>query len=693
MAPTSAIPQTTPTTQPNIDFSQFGNYSDSARQAIQSGASLQDVQNAYNKTQQQAQPQQPQQKQPSWWEKLLPTAGGAIGGILGGLVPIPGLDVATGIGGAAAGGAIGQKIENMLTGQKQSTLAAGAENALGQGAGMGLGFLGKGVANAVGGAFGKGADALVAGQAKGFISPELANDLRINHGITNLAGEGQKIANVVTGSSDSGEGQALINKAVENGIFKNGPQRVDLSDLTTRPLTGKTAQVASGQAQSSGNMAEQFMTQHALTETQKQAVRSNIAAISDAQGKTIAGATDGPGALSFNRRVGALADQQRQTYLNSGMQDQTAKNLMNAYQDIQSEVNDRLFSPAGQGIAIPQTEKDILTKDIQTHVGQINPKAATAISNDVQNAKTYSDLRSVQAKWVTVNRGVQTNVQKAAQNYGVTSGDLIRAGLPVVGAMAGGGKGAIVGAGLGAASKLGSTEALGAKGFSKLAGTLSKGTNDQPASVLKSLGITNKNAGLVNKIIPLGTRALALGTANSPNIAGASQPTGQITQGAGMQGTQGAQGAGGAGAPGQDALSQLYNTLYQQEQLGFGGTQTGSLISALNQLAPQVNKQQIAANAIQQLMPAYQNAGGAQGLGGGLEQYATGLIPGTAANVYGKQQQATAGALGGALGISPAQAGGLTPQLMSNQQTANPQITALQNLLSLYGGQAAPVAQ
>lgn len=691
MASTSAIPQTTPTTQPNIDFSQFGNYSDSARQAIQSGASLQDVQNAYQKVQQQPQqPQQAQGQQPSWWEKLLPTAGGAIGGILGGLVPIPGLDVATGIGGAAAGGAIGQKIENMLTGQKQSTLAAGAENALGQGAGMGLGFLGKGVANAVGGAFGKGADALVAGQAKGFISPELANDLRINHGITNLAGEGQKIANVVTGSSDSGEGQALINKAVENGIFKNGPQRVDLSDLTTRPLTGKTAQVASGQAQSSGNMAEQFMTQHALTETQKQAVRSNIAAISDAQGKTIAGATDGPGALSFNRRVGALADQQRQTYLNSGLQDQTAKNLMNAYQDIQSEVNDRLFSPAGQGIAIPQTEKDILTKDIQTYVGQINPKAATAISNDVQNAKTYSDLRSVQAKWVTVNRAVQTNVQKAAQNYGVTSGDLIRAGLPVVGAMAGGGKGAIVGAGLGAASKLGSTEALGAKGFSKLAGTLSKGTNDQPASVLKSLGITNKNAGLVNKIIPLGSRALALGTANLPNVAGASQPTGQITQGAGMQGTQG---AGGAGAPGQDALNQLYNQLLQQEQSSFGGTQTGSLISALNQLAPQVNKQQIAANAIQQLIPAYQNAGGAQGLLGGLEQYATGLIPGTAANVYGNQQQATAGALGGALGINAQQAGGLLPSLMSNQQTANPQITALQNLLSLYGGQAAPVAQ
>ena len=690
MISTTAVPNQGQA-KPNVDVSQFGNYSQSAQKALQGGASIQDVQNAYNKTQQQAQPQQAQGQQPSWWEKLLPTAGGAIGGILGGLVPIPGLDVATGIGGAAAGGAIGQKIENMLTGQKQSTLAAGAENALGQGAGMGLGFLGKGVANAVGGAFGKGADALVAGQAKGFISPELANDLRINHGITDLAGEGQKIANVVTGSSDSGEGQALINKTVENGIFKNGPQRVDLSDLTTRPLTGKTAQVASGQAQSSGNMAEQFMTQHALTETQKQAVRSNIAAISDAQGKTIAGATDGPGALSFNRRVGALADQQRQTYLNSGMQDQTAKNLMNAYQDIQSEVNDRLFSPAGQGIAIPQTEKDILTKDIQTHVGQINPKAATAISNDVQNAKTYSDLRSVQAKWVTVNRGVQTNVQKAAQNYGVTSGDLIRAGLPVVGAMAGGGKGAIVGAGLGAASKLGSTEALGAKGFSKLAGTLSKGTNDQPASVLKSLGITNKNAGLVNKITPLATRATALGAANLPNVAGSGQPTGQITQGAGMQGTQG---AGGAGAPGQDALNQLYNQLLQQEQSSFGGTQTGSLISALNQLAPQVNKQQIAANAIQQLIPAYQNAGGAQGLLGGLEQYATGLIPGTAANVYGNQQQATAGALGGSLGINAQQAGGLLPSLMSNQRTANPQITALQNLLSLYGGgQAAPVAQ
>ena len=246
----------------------------------------------------------------------------------------------------------------------------------------------------------------------------------------------------------------------------------------------------------------------------------------------------------------------------------------------------------------------------------------------------------------------------------------------------------------GLAMKSPTGDRVGTSVLSNLGSTLNKGTKDQATTgILKSLGITNKNAGLVNKITPLATRALALGTANSPNIAGASQPIGQITQGAGMQGTQG---AGGAGAPGQDALNQLYNQLLTQEQLGSGLTDnSGSLISALNQLAPQVNKQQIAANAIQQLIPAYQNAGGAQGLGGGLLSQLTGLIPGTAANVFGNQQQATAGALGGALGISPAQAGGLTPQLMSNQQTANPQITALQNLLSMYGGgqQATPVAQ
>ena len=696
MNPITAIP-TQGQAQQNVDVSQFGDYSQSAQKALQGGASLQDVQNAYKQIQQQpqAQPQQAQGQQPSWWEKLLPTAGGALGGVLGGLIPGLGETGVGEVGGAAAGGALGQKLENFLTGQKQSTLAAGAENALGQGAGMAVGAVGKGLLNTVGEVLGKGSDALVAGQAKGFITPELANDLRINHGITDLAGQGQKIANVVTGSSDSGPGQALINKTVENGIFKNGPQRVDLSDLTTRPLTGKTAQLAAGQAQSAGNMAEQFMTSNALTETQKQALRSNLAAISDAQGKTISGATDGPGALNFIRRIGQLADQQRQTYLNSGMQDTTAKNLMNSYQDIENEANDRLFNPGGQGVAIPQTEKDILTKDIQTHVGQINPKAATAISQDIQNAQTYSDLRSVQAKWVTVNRGVQTTAQKAAQNYGVTSGDLIRAGLPVVGAMAGGGKGAIVGAGLGAASKLGSTEALGAGTLSKIAGTLNSGSKDQATTgVLKSLGITNKNAGLVNKITPLATRAIALSATNLPNIASSGQPStlNQVTQGANMQGTQG---AGGAGAPGQDALNQLYNQLLQQEQLGSGLTDnSGSLISALNQLAPQVNKQQIAANAIQQLMPAYQNAGGAQGLGGGLLSQLTGLIHGTAANVYGNQQQATAGVLGNALGISPAQAGKLTPQLMSNQQTANPQITALQNLLSMYGGgQAAPVGQ
>ena len=619
-----------------------------------------------------------QGQQPSWWEKLLPTAGGAIGGILGGLVPIPGLDVATGIGGAAAGGAIGQKIENMLTGQKQSTLAAGAENALGQGAGMGLGLGAKTLLGSIAPKATEVASSTLQSQFKSPVDKSVVD--YFNASGVNDARQIGKAVPIVSGPNGAYNNMVkdTLQQAGQNGI------KVNISNVDKQ-----LADLLAGENQTGATI---------LNTSQKNNVNDLVQrTLSRLQPETSGLATDkttaeGAQSLLFStpdktyEAFTTLRDAANAAYQGKGSITGTAQNATaNVLSKMASYLKDQSFVPDGiNSIPITDEMKSTLINNI-SGLKDINPGLHTAEVNNITNATKLSDLNEMQSNWVQASKALQKGAITGATKVGTTSSD-IAAGLAPISFS----HPLMTLAGLAMKSPTG--DRVGTSVLSNLGSTLNKGTKDQATTgILKSLGITNKNAGLVNKITPLATRATALGTANSPNIAGSGQPTGQITQGAGMQGTQG---AGGAGAPGQDALNQLYNQLLQQEQSSFGGTQTGSLISALNQLAPQVNKQQIAANAIQQLIPAYQNAGGAQGLLGGLEQYATGLIPGTAANVYGNQQQATAGALGGSLGINAQQAGGLLPSLMSNQRTANPQITALQNLLSLYGGgQAAPVAQ
>jgi hypothetical protein len=135
----------------------------------------------------------------------------------------------------------------------------------------------------------------------------------------------------------------------------------------------------------------------------------------------------------------------------------------------------------------------------------------------------------------------------------------------------------------------------------------------------------------------------------------------------------------------QSPLDQLYSTLLSQEQNGAGLTaNSGSIISALQALAPQVQKNNLVSNELSALPGAYANAGGAQGAGGILSRI-SGLIPGTAAHTYQQQQEGAAQALAAQLGISPQAAAGLLPQLMQNQGTAGMN----QGVLSQLGGQLA----
>jgi len=110
----------------------------------------------------------------------------------------------------------------------------------------------------------------------------------------------------------------------------------------------------------------------------------------------------------------------------------------------------------------------------------------------------------------------------------------------------------------------------------------------------------------------------------------------------------------------------------------------GGASSFLSQMAPMIQKNQLAETAMSSIPQSFANAGGAQGTGGILSSIA-GLIPGTAAHTYNKQKEAAAAQIAAAMGISPDQAMGLLPSIMQNQGSAD----MTQGILSNMGGQLA----
>jgi hypothetical protein len=172
--------------------------------------------------------------------------------------------------------------------------------------------------------------------------------------------------------------------------------------------------------------------------------------------------------------------------------------------------------------------------------------------------------------------------------------------------------------------------------------------------------------------------------ATAPNLQ--ADPTG-VQPGAGSMmpgGTNGTMGGNMQMQPSNGAHSyqDLINAMEAQAVLApsMGGNASGFLA----QIAPQLQKNQLALSAIQGVPGGFANAGGAQGTGGIMSRIA-GLVPGTAAHSYNAQREAAAAQLANAMGISPQQAMGLLPEVMQNEQTAG--VTS--GILSNMGGQLA----
>lgn len=601
-------------------------------------------------------------KHPGFFERILPTAGSILGGIGGTIFGGP----VGGIAGAAGGGGIGQELENLLTGGNQSTKAAAIEGGAGQAVG---GIIGKGLSTLAGKVIAplaeKGATQLVGAQAKGQLTGDIAHYLT-GHGFTDLNKAGQ-MADVLTGSAAGQnadiEGKAILNKFVEDTLRNNGPQKVDITDLTMPKLAGKNPRLGEITAEGNNNLLQNSITKNSLSDTpQAQAIRTRINSITNGLPQDINGMTDNMSALDFQRQTARLANEHFQDYIDSGRQNANALNMSKTYQDISSALKDKLGLSK---IAVSDEDKQALAKDVLKFGSNINPDAAQKIANVIGGAKelTLGDVRGLEQNWVTVKRALQTIADQANKNFGTGTADIARSTLPLAGAVTGmGGKKSLLGT-------IGGLATASPSADSKIAGVLS--------------GLSDKSQGkVVQKILPLATRAGTVAAFNLPNMAqGGPQQTTNLPQSSNIN----------TGNVMQNPLTQLYSDLLTQEQASpYNFAQ--SLAPVLSQLAPVIQKQQLAAPAVSDALSTYYGAGGPQGEGGGLLSQLTGLIPGTPAYTYAHQRAASSALLGQILGIKPEEAQGLMPSLMQTPEAAAPQISGLTGISGILGGLPTPSA-
>lgn len=413
----------------------------------------------------------------NWFTHLLPTAGGIIGGIGGEIADVFG----GGIVGAAGGSALGKTLENKLEGNSLGSGVVG--QAIGGGIGQGVGgVLGK-AAGAIGGKilgtatkdatsadkpglFQSLSNKFFAGQfAPGTIDKNLATDLTRKYGITD-SNHIKQITPLLTGSSDAEPGQALINKAVENGLVGNtGNPHLDISDIT-----GNFTKSGTPIDPVNLSFTQQILNKtHGLSANDEKTILNNVNTEVSKLNTSINGNTDNMSALALSRALANKADDLRIAASSAAGSSKTGlQSSSSVYDEISKELNDRIFSPGGKDILLDSGAKQDLIQQVASSVAPINKQAALQLQQDIEGANSLRDLRAIQSKWIVANKALQTTENIAGKNFGMNTGDLMRAGLPIAGAVAGGGKGLIAGAVGAATSSQGVDKAL-AKGFSTVA--------------------------------------------------------------------------------------------------------------------------------------------------------------------------------------------------------------------------------
>lgn len=585
-----------------------------------------------------ADPNMPTAGGPNWWQKLLPTAGGILGGIGGEALDVFG----GGIGGAAAGGAAGKWLENLLSGQ--NTGGGVLESAIQSGVGQGIG----------------GAIAGAGSKALGGVS-----DVTGNLATKGAAETAQAVENVpwagIAGSTAAKkadlEGTLAVMKrygldATPETLAKvipqvSGKEGAVLSDLVRGAMEKSTAPVdLSGAVELANNIAG------------SPELASEGATVGKAFTKTVNSVLglDKVG-TPITAQTAPDIYQARQLLMNKAYSPGVNEALSNAYHDVANSLDNALTKSGVDQVAVAN---GLTPEQFQT-LHDVSP----SLANDAAAAsqQNIGALRTLQKPFVNADNLVKAQAYHAG---GQLPGALDEATAKALQAS----KGGLIPAET--MQTLAGTHPVVATG----AKAINLATN--PTTLAKLSDLTGKAA--ASKILPTLTRAGAIAASNLPNDIGTPAPaTGEaLTSNMGntMQ----------PSAPPANPLSQLYEQLLAQERAGAGLTpNSGSLVGTLNTLAPALQHQQLATPVLANALSTFGQAGGAQGMGGGLLSRLTGLIPGTAANTYQRSQEATAATLASLLGITPQQAALLMPQLMQSQQTAANPTAALQSIMGGIG--------
>ena len=623
----------------------------------------------------------------SFLTSILPTAGGILGGIGGaalGTVAAPftgGIinPIDAGIVGAGLGDTAGRAGQNVATHQniKNDLGSSFVQGAAGQATGEVGGALLGGILGKVSSVGENAATSAMMKQAGGFLSKEDAQAL-LDRGVTNFGqattqvpkitgaagGDGAAFTNGVTNAMSNSSNPIDITQEAANWSDLLRPHSLSLSDKQISGLSDNINHSIGKMTDDSGNAVSVVPT----------------------SGKGAATIPVGePGSLSSMKPGAVYTQAQELQRLGNSISQNASRDVYGNIQDpakaaqaeIYKTLGNQLEQKATSSVPITAADKTMLKASLSS-VKDDNPTLYANLSNDIDGAKNWQDVISQQALWVRVSKAQDALENVANKTAGNTPSDIASGTLGLTNNKAG-----VIKAGLGAITKSPAVNRAEAATLSQLPGLIGKGSADDAGVLSRALGVKSSDAGLIQKVLPLASRATAITMANLPNDV----PTNVQSNEAVPTAQNGENPMNPSAA--QNPLAQLYNEIIAQSQTP-GGI-SGNLISTANSLAPVLQKQELAAPAISNALSTYNNAGGAQGTGQGLLTRLTGLIPGTPANTYANESNAAAAQLASILGISPQQAAALLPQLTQTPGAAAPQISGLQSILGNIGSTASAV--
>jgi hypothetical protein len=659
--------------------------------------------------------QTPKPQEAPGWVRALPAIGGTAGSIIGGLLgggagvaagaAVPGADltgvpeVAGGIGGyklgstagAGIGGGAGQAAEDFLT----HNLNAGSWGRVGGSA------LENAIGDLVGGTIVKGGSMLVNG-AKGLL--EGAAVKRGAQAATDAAGQAAadaaKAATERANMIKNNYGGLGASLQKDLGLGKNidfadsvGLNGADPYDLRKAAGAGLDMNKVVDQAlQTSNPINMDKFGNNVFGQMQKNGV-TDLAASPLGKAMTAAG-------IDISKMPKEMpATQVRQLMQSVGDQIGNYQHIVNAAENngvINTEAISHLdslrsvYKDLGDRIYTNNPEFNQTLAGIKVSPGQATElegkygkQLADHIVNAINNAKTSKDIMPEMQRFVNMNSASKMAINDI-ENAPATARGVARAQDANPGPAK---------PGINMTPSVLDALAIGGAPFTggaSLLGLLPHVAQVASSPVVQDTalaGLNKATEGAAAKIVPTLTRAGAIAGANIPGLA--PQPT------AGNASAIPAVASGGAPpAPG-GALNQTYQQdmsaqgslldLAGRTPANFGGTGLATAAAGFGGiaagLAPQVQKQGLAAEALGGLVPSFENAGGAQGTLGGLLTQATSIIPGSAANTYQREQATAAAALASLLGISPQEAAGLLPRLTQDANTAAPNQQVLENIL------------